>query len=452
MLNVQQGNPKNQIKNKENLMEKVTVIGAGLAGCESAMQLSKAGIKVKLIEMKPLKMTPAHKQKNFAELVCSNSLKAARIDSAAGLLKEEMRKFGSVCLDAAQNCSVAAGGALAVDRDIFSEIITERIKADSNIEIVNDVVEEIPDDCVTVIATGPLTDEKLAKNISKLCESENLSFYDAAAPIVTAQSIDMTKAFCASRYGKGTDDYINCPFNKEEYEAFHSELVNAQIAPLKDFDRPFKVYEGCMPIEVLAKRGEDSIRFGPLKPVGLIDPRTNHRPWAAVQLRRENQEGSLYNIVGFQTNLKFPEQKRVFSMIPGLENAEFVRYGVMHRNTFINSPKLLNRDLSLKQNSNIFFAGQISGVEGYMESAASGIIAGRNAAAKILGKEPIILPKFTMIGALINFICDETVENFQPMGANFGILPPLEEKIKDKKERYGAFSKRSLEWFGEQDF
>ncbi len=432
-------------------MEIVKVIGAGLAGCEAAFQLAERGIKVELYEMKPIKKSPAHKSSDFAELVCSNSLKAARVDSAAGLLKEEMRRFGSVCLSAADKCSVAAGGALAVDRDIFSCLITETIKSHPNIEVKNEVVTEIPRNCVTVIATGPLTDNDLAEDIKKYCNSENLSFFDAAAPIVTAESIDMSKAFCASRYGKGTDDYINCPFNKEEYESFHNELINAESAPLKDFDKPVTVYEGCMPIEILAKRGLDSIRFGPLKPVGLINPNTGHRPWANVQLRRENADGTLYNIVGFQTNLKFPEQKRVFSMIPGLENAEFMRYGVMHRNTFINSPKLLNRDLSLKSNKNVFFAGQLSGVEGYMESAASGIIAGINAAASILNTEPVILPEFTMIGALLKYICDETVENFQPMGANFGIIPPLPQKIRDKKERYSALSQRSLEWFDNKE-
>lgn len=428
-------------------MKEIKVLGAGLAGCEAALQIADRGIKVRLIEMKPLKRTPAHSSDSFAELVCSNSLKAARIDSAAGLLKEEMRILGSVCLEAAAKCSVAAGGALAVDRDIFSQLVTERVKNHPNIEIENRIITEIPDDSITVIATGPLTDGELAEQINRICDGENLSFYDAAAPIVTKESIDMTKAFFASRYGKGTDDYINCPMNKEEYTAFHKELVNAESAPLKEFDKPLTVYEGCMPIEVLAKRGEDSIRFGPLKPVGLTDPRTERRPWAAVQLRRENAEGTLYNIVGFQTNLKFPEQKRVFSMIPGLENAEFMRYGVMHRNTFINSPKLLNRDLSMKKNDKIFFAGQISGVEGYMESAASGIIAGINAAAKFLGQEPLILPSFSMIGALLDYITDERVEKFQPMGANFGILPSLEEKIKDKKERYAALAERSLNWF-----
>jgi len=430
-------------------MNKVTVIGAGLAGCEAAYTLSRLGIKVDLIEMKPLKKSPAHKSDNFAELVCSNSLKASRIDSAAGLLKEEMRCLGSVCLTAADKAAVAAGGALAVDRDIFSCFITQQIKSDPNINVINEVVTKIPENGVTVIATGPLTDGVLAEEIARLTGSENLSFYDAAAPIVTKESIDFSIAFSASRYGKGGDDYINCPMNKEEYTAFHNELINAESAILNDFDKPITVYEGCMPVEILAKRGEDSIRFGPLKPVGLTDPRTGHRPWAVVQLRRENAEGSLYNLVGFQTNLKFPEQKRVFSMIPGLNNAEFMRYGVMHRNSFINSPKLLNSDLSLKTDSNIFFAGQLSGVEGYMESAASGILAGINAAAKLFGKEPLILPKFSMIGALVGYITDSTVENFQPMGANFGVLPSLDVKIRDKRERYAALSERSLKWFEE---
>jgi len=431
-------------------MNNAVVLGAGLAGCEAALQLAKRGIKVELYEMKPNRKSPAHHSDLFAELVCSNSLKAARIDSAAGLLKEEMRRFGSVCLKAADLSSVAAGGALAVDRDLFSKYITDAVMNEPNIKVINKVVTSIPKDVVTVIATGPLTDGDLAYEISKLSDSGNLSFYDAAAPIVTADSIDMNIAFSASRYGKGTDDYINCPMNKEEYDAFYHELINAESAELKDFDKPFTVYEGCMPIEVLAKRGEDSIRFGPLKPVGLRDPRTGNRPWAVVQLRMENAEGSLYNLVGFQTNLKFPEQKRVFSMIPGLANAQFIRYGVMHRNTFINSPALLNPNLSLKNDDKIFFAGQISGVEGYMESAASGIVAGINAAASILGYAPLSLPKFSMIGALLNYICDESVKNFQPMGANFGILPPLEEKIRDKRERYAALSARSLAWFADK--
>jgi len=429
------------------MMNKITVIGAGLAGCEAAWQIAQRGISVDLIEMKPKNYTAAHKSPLFAELVCSNSLKAARIDSAAGLLKEEMRRLGSVCLAAADKSSVAAGGALAVERNSFSAFVTEKIKSHKNIMVINETVTEIPQNDITVIATGPLTDGGLAQKICELTGEENLSFFDAAAPIVTADSIDFSKAFYASRYGKGDDDYINCPMNKEEYETFYNALVTAESAPVHNFDRPVNVYEGCMPVEILAKRGEDSIRFGPLKPVGLRDPRTDHRPWAVVQLRRENREATMFNLVGFQTNLKFGEQKRVFSLIPGLQNAEFVRYGVMHRNTFINSPKLLNKNLSLKKNENIFFAGQITGVEGYMESAACGIIAGINAVRLLSGEEPLILPNISMIGAILNFVTDETVDNFQPMGANFGIIPPLDTLIKDKRERYGKLAERSLDWF-----
>ena len=433
-------------------MKQINVIGAGLAGCEAAFAIANKGIKVKLYEMKPDKKTPAHKNDNFAELVCSNSLKANRVDSAAGLLKEEMRRLGSICLEAADSCSVAAGGALAVDRELFAQYITEKIKNHPNITVINEVVNEIPTDGVTVIATGPLTDGVLAQNIAKLCDGGNLSFYDAAAPIVTKESLDFTKVFYGARYGKGGDDYINCPMNKEEYTVFYNELINAESAPIHEFDKKPNVYEGCMPVEILAKRGEDSIRFGPLKPVGLRDPRTDHRPWAVVQLRAENREGTLYNLVGFQTNLKFPEQKRVFSLIPGLQNAEFMRFGVMHRNSFINSPKISSKDLSLKENGNIFFAGQLSGVEGYMESAASGIIAGLNAVARVNETEPVILPNFTMIGALLGYITDESVVNFQPMGANFGIIPELTPHIRDKRERYMALSQRSLSWFEEKEF
>ena len=429
-------------------MKKITVLGAGLAGCEAAWAIAERNVKVDLIEMKPTKKSPAHRSDNFGELVCSNSLKAARIDSAAGLLKQEMRYLGSLCMSAADASSVDAGGALAVDRDKFSSFITEKIQSHPNINVISDVKTSLPTDSITVCATGPLTDGDLALDIERYCECGSLNFYDAAAPIVTADSIDFSKAFIASRYSdEAVGDYINCPMNKEEYTRFYTELINAESALLHDIDKPLKVYEGCMPVEVLAKRGEDSIRFGPLKPVGLRDPRTGHRPWAVVQLRKENQGGTLYNMVGFQTNLKFGEQKRVFTLIPGLENAEFVRYGVMHRNTFINSPKLLNNDLSLKKNNNIFFAGQISGVEGYMESAASGIIAGINAVNRLENIKPLILPKYTMIGALLSYICDESVKDFQPMGANFGILPQLETHIRDKRERYAAFSERSLNWF-----
>lgn len=425
------------------IMKKFTVIGAGLAGCEAAWQIAEAGYEVTLLEMKPEKFSPAHKNKNFAELVCSNSLKASRIDSAAGLLKEEMARLGSLTVPVARNCAVPAGGALAVDRNEFSQTVTDMINSHPNITVENKLVEEISpdDDEILIIATGPLTEGKLGEEIQKLC-GDYLSFYDAAAPIVTADSVDMQKAFGASRYDRGgDDDYINCPFNKAEYEAFIEELINAEGAVVHDFD----VYEGCMPIEKLAKRGLDAPRFGPMKPVGLVDPNTGHRPWACVQLRRENSKGTMFNLVGFQTNLKFGEQKRVFSMIPGLENAEFVRYGVMHRNSFLNSPKLLNADFSLRSNPNIFFAGQITGVEGYMESAASGIMAGINAVRRAQGEEPLVLSEYNMIGALPQYISDESVTNFQPMGANFGILPPIEPKIRDKRERYMALANRALE-------
>lgn len=421
---------------------KFNVIGAGLAGTEAAWQIANAGEKVTLFEQKPLKRSPAHKSDDFAELVCSNSLKAARIDSAAGLLKEEMARLGSLTVPVARECSVAAGGALAVDRNIFSSCVTEKIRSHPNITVVNSAVEDIPveDGSVTIVATGPLTDGVMSESIKSLC-GDYLSFYDAAAPIITADSIDMDIVFGASRYGRGGEsDYLNCPFNKEQYENFISELVNAQGAVLHDFD----VYEGCMPIEKLAKRGADAPRFGPMKPVGLIDPKTGHRPWAAVQLRRENSAGTMFNLVGFQTNLKFGEQKRVFSMIPGLENAEFVRYGVMHRNSFLDSPRLLSKTFQLRKQPNVFFAGQITGVEGYMESAASGIIAGKNAVRAAHGKSPLELPPVTMTGALCSYISDETVKDFQPMGANFGILPPIEPKIKDKKQRYAALAERAL--------
>ena len=425
------------------IMKKITVIGAGLAGCEAAWQIAEAGYEVTLLEMKPEKFSPAHKNKNFAELVCSNSLKASRIDSAAGLLKEEMARLGSLTVPVARNCAVPAGGALAVDRNEFSQTVTDMINSHPNIKVENKLVEKISpdDDEILIIATGPLTEGKLGEEIQKLC-GDYLSFYDAAAPIVTADSVDMQKAFGASRYDRGgDDDYINCPFNKAEYEAFIEELINAEGAVVHDFD----VYEGCMPIEKLAKRGLDAPRFGPMKPVGLVDPNTGHRPWACVQLRRENSKGTMFNLVGFQTNLKFGEQKRVFSMIPGLENAEFVRYGVMHRNSFLNSPKLLNADFSLRSNPNIFFAGQITGVEGYMESAASGIMAGINAVRQAEVEEPLVLSEYNMIGALSQYISDESVTNFQPMGANFGILPPIEPKIRDKRERYMALANRALE-------
>lgn len=423
---------------------KAAVIGAGLAGCEAAKQLSRAGIPTYLYEMKPKKFSPAHKNENFAELVCSNSLKAERLNSAAGLLKAEMEMLSSVCVEAAKMTRVPAGGALSVDRDRFSALITENIKSDKNITVINEEVSVLPDADVVIVAAGPLASDALTGTIHALC-GDGLSFYDAAAPIVSADSVDMEYAFTQSRYDRGgSDDYINCPMNKEQYEAFYEAIINAESAETHSFDKRHDVYEGCMPIEVLASRGKDTMRFGPLKPVGLRDPRTGHRPWANLQLRRENSGGTMYNLVGFQTNLKFGEQKRVFSMFPALHDAEFLRYGVMHRNTFINSPRLLNASYSLRSDKKIFFAGQITGVEGYMESASSGIMAGLNAARCLLGKEPLVLPNTTVTGALARYISDETVTNFQPMGANFGMLPPLPEKIRDKSARYTAIAERGM--------
>lgn len=423
---------------------KVNVIGGGLAGCEASWQLASYGIEVNLYEMKPKKYTPAHHYKNLCELVCSNSLKASRIESSAGLLKAEMERLGSLIVPCAKETSVEAGGALAVDREKFSDLVTKKIKSNSKITIIEQEVTEIPTDEYTIIATGPLTSDTLAKSIQKYC-GDYLSFYDAASPIVTFDSLDKNLVFSASRYGRGDADYINCPMNKEEYLEFYNAIINAETVQLKDFETvAFKVYEGCMPIEVLAKRGEDTMRFGPLKPVGLTDPRTDKRPYAVVQLRKENKEGTLYNLVGFQTNLKFGEQKRVFSKITGLENAEFIRYGVMHRNSFIDSPKLLNKDFSLRKNPKIYFAGQITGVEGYIESAMSGIIAGHSLARKLLDKPQIDLPIDTMCGALCNYISDEFIENFQPMGCNMGILPELPVRIKDKKLKYAEYSKRAM--------
>lgn len=426
-------------------MTAVNVIGAGLAGCEAAWSLARYGINVRLYEMKPQKFTPAHKYGGFAELVCSNSLKAARLESAAGLLKAEMEMLGSLIVPCAKENSVEAGGALAVDREKFSDAVTEKIKNSPYIEVIEEEVTKLPEG-TTIIATGPLTSGAMADVIKELC-GEGLSFYDAAAPIVTYESLDQDKVFFASRYDRGDADYINCPMNKEEYQAFYRALIGAERVQLKDFEtHPFSVYEGCMPIEVLASRGEDTMRFGPMKPVGITDKRTGKRPYAVVQLRRENREATLFNLVGFQTNLKFGEQKRVFSMIPGLENAEFMRFGVMHRNTFINSPVLLNADFSMRERPEIYFAGQMTGVEGYMESAASGIIAGTAAARKILGLEPISLPRDTMLGALSAYISDPFNDGkFQPMGANMGILPDIGVRIKDKKEKYGVYAKRAVD-------
>ncbi len=428
---------------KEARMEEIKVLGAGLAGCEAAWQIAQRGGKVVLYEMKPEKFSPAHQSPGFAELICSNSLKAARLDSAAGLLKEEMRRLGSLLVDCAEKCRVPAGGALAVDRGMFSRLATEAIEGHPNITVRREEVPVIPEGPV-VTATGPLTSGALAGEIEKLCGGA-LSFFDAAAPIVTAESLDMGKCFAASRYDKGEGDYLNCPMNKEEYERFVEALLGAERAPVHSFDaRDPKVYEGCMPVEVLAGRGRDALRFGPMKPVGLRDPRTGHRPWAVVQLRTENRENSLYNLVGFQTNLKFGEQKRVFGMIPGLEQAEFVRFGVMHRNTFLHSPGLLAADFSMLERPELFFAGQITGVEGYMESAASGILAGINILRRLRGQETLVLPETPMMGALSRYISGYEGKDFQPMGANFGVLPPLSEKIRDKRQRYMALAERAL--------
>lgn len=424
-------------------MNKVTVIGGGFAGVEAAWQLAKKGIPVTLYEMKPVRFSPAHKDSGLAELVCSNSFKAMRLGCAAGLLKAEMELFGSLCVECAKATSVPAGGALAVDRDKFSALVTKRIKENPLIEVIREEVTEIPSSPV-IIAAGPLASDAISKKITSLCGG-GLSFFDAAAPIVTAESIDYSRAFAQSRYDRGDpDDYINCPMNKEEYELFHSELVNAECALLHEFDKHKGVYEGCMPIEIMAKRGLDTIRFGPMKPAGLVDPSTGHRPWACLQLRKENVNGTLYNLVGFQTNLKFAEQKRVFSMIPALKNAEFVRYGVMHRNTFINSPALLTDGYRLRERENLWFAGQITGVEGYMESAGSGIIAGLNAARSMQGKASLKLPSESMLGALASYVSTQN-SDFQPMGASFGLLPPLENRIRDKRERYEALSARALD-------
>jgi methylenetetrahydrofolate--tRNA-(uracil-5-)-methyltransferase len=422
----------------------VNIIGAGLAGCEAAIAAASQGVKVRLFEMKPGRFSPAHSSPDFAELVCSNSLKAERIESASGLLKEEMKLLGSILMVCAEKSRVPAGGALAVDRSVFSKMVTKAIEINDNIEVVREEVKRIPTDAVTVIATGPLTDGALADAI-KDRTGEYLSFFDAEAPILTAESIDVGKCFSAARYDRGDNDYLNCPMDKNQYESFYNALITAQRAPIRDFDvmNP-KVYEGCMPVEVLAQRGHDTLRFGPMKPVGLTDPQTGHRPWAVVQLRAEDVNRTMFNIVGFQTNLKFGEQKRVFSMIPGLENAEFVRFGVMHRNTFIDSPNILASDCSMKKDNSVFFAGQIIGVEGYMESGASGIISGMNAARRAQGRDTFVLPNDTMIGALLNYSTSYAGKDFQPMGANFGILPKLEPPVRNKQDRYLQYSKRSI--------
>lgn len=426
-------------------MEKpiVTVIGAGLAGSEAAFQAAEQGVEVHLYEMRKEKKTPAHKTDQFAELVCSNSLRANQITNAVGLLKEEMRQLSSVIMSAADHNSVPAGGALAVDRENFSKEITERVRNHPNITVHDEEVTEIPKEGIVVIASGPLTSDALAEDIKAFNEDEGLYFYDAAAPIIEKDSIDMDKVYLKSRYDKGEAAYLNCPMTKEEFTTFYEALITAEVAPLKEFEKE-KFFEGCMPIEVMAKRGEKTMLFGPLKPVGLEDPKTGKRPYAVVQLRQDNAAGSLYNIVGFQTHLKWGEQKRVFQMIPGLENAQIVRYGVMHRNTFMNSPKLLEPTYQTKKRSSLFFAGQMTGVEGYVESAASGLVAGLNAARLAKGEEPVIFPETTQMGSMAHYITHTDGKHFQPMNANFGIMPALPNRIKDKKERYEALAGRAL--------
>ena len=428
----------------KGMNEQITVIGGGLAGVEAAWAAANCGCRVTLFEMKGERFSPAHHSENLAELVCSNSLKAKRIGSAAGLLKEEMRRLGSLCVETAYACEVPAGGALAVDRDAFSKRITDKILSHPLISLVRREVTKIPES-PCILAVGPLASDAISEAIRTVC-GDALSFYDAAAPIVTKDSLDPQYYFTASRYERGgEDDYINCPMNKEEYEAFYDALIHAESAPLHSFDRRKDVYEGCMPIEVMALRGKDTIRYGPLKPVGLRDPKSGHRPWAVLQLRRETKDGALLNLVGFQTNLKFSEQKRVFSMIPALRHAEYMRYGVMHRNTFLDAPRLLHADYSLRARPDLFFAGQITGVEGYMESAQSGLLAGMNLVRRLRGEKTLVLPPSTMMGALSRYISDESVRDFQPMGASFGILPPIEPKIREKKLRYEALSARSLQ-------
>ena len=441
----------------------ITIIGGGLAGTEAAYQIAKRGIKVKLYEMKPQKYSPAHSSQNLAEIVCSNSFKSNLHTNACGLLKEELRKLDSLLIKIADETAVPAGQALAVDREKFSEEVTKKIKENPLIEIINQEVtdiENIINDGIVIIATGPLTSDGLSKEISKLTGGDKLYFYDAAAPIVTKESIDFNIAFYGDRYSqekkkeetieewmerqeKEEKSYINLPMNKEEYETFYNELINAEIVQLHEFEKR-EIFEGCMPVEIMAKRGIDTLRFGPLKPVGFDDPRTAKRPYALVQLRQDDSQASIYNLVGFQTNLKFGEQKRVFSLIPGLANAEFVKYGVMHRNTYINSPKLLDNTYNFKANKNIFFAGQITGVEGYVESICSGMVAGINASQMLQEKEKITFKEKTMIGALAKYISTPN-EKFQPMNANFGILPELDRKIKDKKLKYATLADRALE-------
>lgn len=419
------------------------VVGAGLAGCEAAYQIAKRGIKVRLYDMKPERLTPAHKSTDFAELVCSNSLKGNSIDNACGLMKEEMRLMDSVIIRSADEVSVPAGGALAVDRERFSALVTKKIRENENIEIISEKVDKIPEDDVVIIATGPLTDGALMEDIKRFTGGA-LSFYDAAAPLIAADSVDMERAYFKSRYDKGTADYINCPMTKEEYDAFYEALISAESAPLHEEVEKPAVFEGCMPVEIMAKRGRETLLFGPLKPVGLENPVTGERYHAVVQLRRDNKEGTVYNMVGFQTNLKFGEQKRVFSMIGGLADAEFLRYGVMHRNTFLCAPEVLNPDYSARKHKNLFFAGQITGVEGYVESALSGLIAGINAYLRIKGGESFILPPSTMSGALGGYITAAEAKHFQPVNASFGILSHDYTKVRNKKEKYTLAAQNAL--------
>lgn len=425
-------------------MYDLNIIGAGLAGCEAAWQAAKRGIKVRLYEMKPLKFSPAHKLNTFAELVCSNSLRSDKIDNASGLLKEEMRRLDSLIMRCADASRLPAGGALAVDRTVFSETVTNELRNHPNITVISQEVTELPTEGITIIATGPLTSEALSDCIQRLTGKDSLYFYDAAAPIVTYESIDMTKAFFASRYGKGSDDYINCPMDQGQYTTFYNELVRAEVVPQKTFEKTI-LFSGCMPVESMAKKGFDTLRFGPMKPVGLVDPGTGKEPYAVVQLRQDNKEGTLYNIVGFQTQLRWPEQKRVFGLIPGLEKAEFVRYGVMHRNTYINSPALLDGAYRLKLNPSIFFAGQITGVEGYVESASSGLVAGINAARQCMGQSMFIFPEQTAIGSLAAYVSGNAAGNFQPMNASFGLIKLPERRFKSRKDKINFITQNALE-------
>lgn len=425
------------------MQQSINVIGAGLAGSEAAWQLAERGVRVDLFEMRPTKTTPAHQTDQFAELVCSNSLRGAAIENAVGLLKEEMRRLSSLIMSAADHNAVPAGGALAVDRELFSSEITKRLEQHPNVCIHREEVHKIPQTGITIVASGPLTSDDLAEDIQKLTGVQALSFYDAAAPIVTLESIDLEKAFWASRYDKGEADYLNCPMTREEYDTFYKALIEAEMAEVQGFEQG-QVFEGCLPVEVMAKRGPQTLTFGPLKPVGLVDPRTEKRSFAVVQLRKENQAGTLFNLVGFQTHLKWGEQKRVFSLIPGLEKAEFVRYGVMHRNTFLNAPKVLNADFSLRCKPDLFFAGQMTGVEGYVESAASGLLAGLNAWRRLSQISTLIFPPETALGGLARHLEGSPSQSFQPMNINFGLLPPLAERIRDKREKNTKISERAL--------